>query len=82
MTNSFCCPHLAPACAATQLGLPYPPAYLAPGVKFGKNIIQGVNYASAAAGILDSTGYNYVSNHIHISRVCFYNELSLASIFT
>jgi len=42
------------------MGLPYPPSYLNPRSQ-GPVILQGLNYASAAGGILDSTGYNYVS---------------------
>ena len=43
-----------------KMGLPYPPSYLNPRSQ-GPVILQGLNYASAAGGILDSTGYNYVS---------------------
>ncbi|KAA8522642.1 hypothetical protein F0562_012997 [Nyssa sinensis] len=39
------------------LELPYPPAFANP-FATGKNILRGVNYASAAAGILDETGKN------------------------
>ena len=46
--------------AVQMMGMPFPPAYLDPGTK-GPVILKGVNYASAAGGILDSTGYNYVS---------------------
>ncbi|MCO5553620.1 hypothetical protein L7F22_007145 [Adiantum nelumboides] len=41
------------------LSLPFPPPYLAPTTR-GEAILQGVNYASAAAGILRSTGYNFI----------------------
>ncbi|KAH7670731.1 GDSL lipase/esterase protein [Dioscorea alata] len=37
------------------LGLPYIPAYTTPGLN-GTRLINGVNYASAAAGILEETG--------------------------
>ncbi|XP_048130535.1 GDSL esterase/lipase At1g71250 isoform X2 [Rhodamnia argentea] len=40
------------------LGLPSPPAYADPSTT-GAKILGGVNYASAAAGILDETGQHY-----------------------
>lgn len=46
--------------AADAIGLPYPPPYLAP-TSHGKAILQGVNYASGAGGLLDESGANYVS---------------------
>lgn len=46
--------------AGDRIGLPYPPASLAPTSR-GRAILQGLNYASGAAGILDSSGANYVS---------------------
>lgn len=45
--------------AVESFGLSYPLPYLAPNNK-GSMILKGVNFASAAAGILDSTGYDYV----------------------
>ncbi|PIA55275.1 hypothetical protein AQUCO_00800177v1 [Aquilegia coerulea] len=41
-----------------KLGLPYIPAYADPNT-VGTRMVDGVNYASAAAGILDETGQNY-----------------------
>ncbi|KAJ4967182.1 hypothetical protein NE237_019031 [Protea cynaroides] len=41
-----------------MLGLPYVPAYADP-TTTGANILCGVNYASAAAGILEETGQHY-----------------------
>lgn len=41
------------------LGLPLVPPYLSP-VSIGGNVLKGLNYASAAAGILDETGQHYV----------------------
>eukprot|EP00249_Psilotum_nudum_P037063 c938_g1_i1 orf=296-1387(+) len=41
------------------LQLPLLPPYLAPTTK-GNNILNGVNYASGAAGILQKTGFNYI----------------------
>lgn len=45
--------------AGNLLGLPYVPAYADPNTK-GTRMLGGVNYASAAAGILDETGQHYV----------------------
>lgn len=51
------------AAAAQILGLPeFIPPYLAPDTK-GPKILNGVNYASGAAGILDSSGYLFVSSY-------------------
>ncbi|GLJ54165.1 hypothetical protein SUGI_1160760 [Cryptomeria japonica] len=61
------------------LGLPFVPAYLAPSTK-GKKVMEGVNYASAAAGILDDTGRNYggrISFNGQISS--FQNTLQVVS---
>ena len=52
--------------AVQKMGMPYPPSYLNPSSR-GPIILQGLNYASAAAGILDSTGYNYVSFYLPTS---------------
>jgi len=47
--------------------VPYPPAFADPNTA-GPVILGGVNYASAAAGILDETGQHYVSHpHMCIS---------------
>ncbi|XP_038716849.1 GDSL esterase/lipase At1g71250 [Tripterygium wilfordii] len=40
------------------LGVPYPPAFADPTTR-GIKLLGGVNYASAAAGILDETGQHY-----------------------
>jgi hypothetical protein len=45
--------------AGDKIGLPYPPASLAPTSR-GPAILRGLNYASGAAGILDGSGANYV----------------------
>ena len=47
------------------LGLPYLPAF-ADSSTTGDNVLRGVNYASAAAGILDETGRNLVTYHMSI----------------
>lgn len=47
--------------AAELLGLPLIPAF---SQVSGPQSLHGVNYASAAAGILDATGRNFVSVHV------------------
>lgn len=56
--------------AATLLGFSTsPPPYLQPDiVTGGPGILQGVNYASAAGGILNDTGKNYVG-HLNTSFI-------------
>ena len=48
-------------CAAELLGLPLIPPY---STTSGNQALNGVNYASAAAGILDVTGRNFVTKHL------------------
>lgn len=56
-----------------KLGLPYLPAYADPFTS-GSTLLHGVNYASAAGGIMDETGQHYVTipnfNHYHIDNEC------------
>lgn len=56
-------------CAAERLGLPFVPPYLEQNMRAGAagvgvaqidGMIQGVNYASAAAGIISSSGSDLV----------------------
>lgn len=47
--------------SAELLGLPLIPAY---SQASGEQVLHGVNYASAAAGILDITGRNFVSTSL------------------
>lgn len=42
------------------LGLPLVPPFLSP-VSIVQNALRGLNYASAAAGILEETGQHFVS---------------------
>ena len=56
MNDCVCTMHYAHA--AELLGLPLIPAY---SEASGDQVLHGVNYASAAAGILDITGRNFVS---------------------
>jgi len=46
-------------CAGDYLGTPYPLPVLDPEAK-GANLLHGVNYASAGAGILEDTGSIFV----------------------
>ncbi|XP_058115136.1 GDSL esterase/lipase 7 [Magnolia sinica] len=55
---------------ARVLGLPFVPPYLSPTLK-GLKILKGINYASAAAGILDETGRHYGA------RVSFNGQIQL-----
>ncbi|MCL7043118.1 hypothetical protein MKW94_022801 [Papaver nudicaule] len=43
---------------ADKLGIPYVPSFADPTTR-GSRLLNGVNYASAAAGILDETGQHY-----------------------
>ena len=49
-----------------KLGVPIPQPYLNP-LAHGSVLLNSVNYASGAGGILDSTGSNYVSKRIKCS---------------
>ena len=51
--------------AAEMVGLPLLPSY-ADVIAKGENILFGVNYASAGAGILRDTGYLFVISLHHI----------------
>ncbi|ANM71022.1 GDSL lipase/esterase [Arabidopsis thaliana x Arabidopsis arenosa] len=57
-TGRFCNGRTVVDYGATYLGLPLVPPYLSP-LSIGQNALRGVNYASAAAGILDETGRHY-----------------------
>jgi phospholipase/lecithinase/hemolysin len=59
-TGRFCNGRTVTDVVADLIGVPYPPPYLQPSVKNGQGIVTGVSYASAAGGILDATGGNYV----------------------
>ncbi|KAI5080745.1 hypothetical protein GOP47_0003928 [Adiantum capillus-veneris] len=57
------------------VSLPFPPPYLAPTTR-GTTILQGVNYASAAAGIIRSTGYDFIGRvDIDTQLVWFSNTI-------
>jgi hypothetical protein len=56
--------------AGQLLGLPsFVPVFMNPATK-GKVILQGVNYASGGAGILDFTGYAFVSRDTIVFFCC------------
>ncbi|XP_008793255.1 GDSL esterase/lipase APG [Phoenix dactylifera] len=56
-TGRFCNGKLATDITANTLGFTsYPPAYLSPQAS-GKNLLMGVNFASAASGYYDETAY-------------------------
>jgi len=48
-------------CVGEYLGIPYALPVLSPEAK-GTNLLHGVNYASAGAGILEETGSIFVRN--------------------
>lgn len=60
--------------AADLLGLPLIPAH---SQASGDQVLHGVNYASAAAGILDITGRNFVStSYTHYKMLLFSHAAS------
>lgn len=59
-TGRFCNGRTVLDVLGEYLGLPFLPAYLNPATT-GQAILRGVNYASAAGGILDASGKNYVA---------------------
>ncbi|MCO5564007.1 hypothetical protein L7F22_017662 [Adiantum nelumboides] len=59
-TGRFCNGRTVVDLVGQFLGVPFLPAYLNPATK-GSAILHGVNYASAAGGILDISGKNYVA---------------------
>eukprot|EP00250_Pteridium_aquilinum_P017533 c23677_g2_i1 orf=22-1215(-) len=59
-TGRFCNGRTVVDLLGQYLGLPFLPAYLNPATT-GSAILKGVNYASAAGGILDVSGKNYIS---------------------
>lgn len=57
--------------AANLVGLPFIPAHSEANAE--DDFIYGINYASAASGILDETGRNFVSQLIMISTTVLIN---------
>eukprot|EP01018_Ginkgo_biloba_P038529 Gb_24613 [translate_table: standard] len=60
VTGRFCNGRILVDILANLLGLPFIPPYLDSSTH-GRNVVRGVNYASAAGGILDESGKNYVA---------------------
>ncbi|KAL3684562.1 hypothetical protein R1sor_002584 [Riccia sorocarpa] len=58
-TGRFCNGRTVADVITQKLSLPFLPAYLDPNTR-GPAILGGINYASAAGGILDGTGANYI----------------------
>ncbi|KAM0943094.1 putative triacylglycerol lipase [Dioscorea sansibarensis] len=69
-TGRFCDGLTVTDYGARWLGLPFPPPYLSL-QSLTTKILRGVNYASAAAGILDETGRHYGS------RISFNRQILL-----
>lgn len=58
-TGRFCNGKIIPDLISDYLGTPYPLPVLAPEAQ-GANLLHGVNYASAGAGILEDTGSIFI----------------------
>lgn len=58
-TGRFCNGKTVLDVIAELINLPFPPPYLDPTTK-GQALLQGVNYASGAGGILRSSGFNFI----------------------
>ncbi|KAJ7560522.1 hypothetical protein O6H91_04G133600 [Diphasiastrum complanatum] len=71
-TGRFCNGRTVADRLAELIGLPPAPPYLSP-TTIGSAILKGVNFASGAGGILDSTGANY------INRISFNKQLEYFS---
>ncbi|KAJ7525773.1 hypothetical protein O6H91_17G065600 [Diphasiastrum complanatum] len=67
-TGRFCNGRTVADLLAESIGLPPAPPFLSPLTR-GSAILKGVNFASGAGGILDSTGANY------INRISFNKQL-------
>ncbi|XP_057524125.1 GDSL esterase/lipase 7-like [Amaranthus tricolor] len=68
---------------ARYLGLPLIPPYFSI-TSFGKHILRGINYASAAAGILEDTGRHYGQRTTLSGQISQFQEtlaLKLAPLF-
>lgn len=67
--ESYICSLIESYLTGDMLGLPSPPAYADPSTT-GAKIVGGVNYASAAGGILDETGLHYVTKFPFLTFIC------------
>lgn len=63
---------------AAKLGIPSPPPYLSVPNNVDK-LLQGVNYASGGAGILNETGLYFVISHSNTYREYHFVLLFLCS---
>nr|ABD96893.1 hypothetical protein [Tarenaya spinosa] len=82
-TGRFCNGRTVVDYVAMHLGLPLVPPYLSP-FFIGAKVLRGVNYASAAAGILDETGQHYGARttlNEQISQFEITVELKLQPLF-
>ncbi|OVA10261.1 Lipase [Macleaya cordata] len=82
-TGRFCNGLTVVDYGAKILGLPLIPPYLSPMAK-GSNILNGLNYASAAAGILDDTGGNYAARVSMNAQILMFEKtlrLQMPSMF-
>ncbi|XP_042494407.1 GDSL esterase/lipase At1g71250-like isoform X2 [Macadamia integrifolia] len=66
-TGRFCNGKTMVDMLGEMLGLPYIPAYADP-TTAGAKILGGVNYASAAAGILEETGQHYALYNVGLRK--------------
>ncbi|XP_050253047.1 GDSL esterase/lipase At1g71250 [Quercus robur] len=64
-----------------MLGIPYLPAFADP-TTFGTRVLNGVNYASAAAGILDETGRHYGQRYSLSQQVVNFQSITLNQLRT
>ncbi|CAM6106093.1 unnamed protein product [Calypogeia fissa] len=68
-TGRFCNGRMVVDILCDILGIPYPPPFLDPQTN-GSRSLRGVNYASGAGGILDSTGADF------LARICMNQQIS------
>ncbi|XP_020519008.1 GDSL esterase/lipase At1g71250 isoform X2 [Amborella trichopoda] len=66
-TGRFCNGRTIADFLGELLGLPYIPPFEDPNTK-DRNLLSGVNYASAAAGILDETGYQLALHSLGLRK--------------
>ncbi|KAH7442451.1 hypothetical protein KP509_03G089300 [Ceratopteris richardii] len=72
-TGRFTNGRTVPDVLCEKLSLPFPPPYLAPTTR-GAAVLQGVNYASAAAGIDRLTGYNFIGRVDFSTQISWFNN--------
>lgn len=62
------------------MGLPYAPPFTDP-LTSGPRMLQGINYASGAAGILDDTGKQYVKMFYFVKCFILFHGYSLLTSY-